>query len=501
MRGKVYLIGAGPGDPGLITVRGLECIKKADVVVYDRLASDLLLEETKETCRFIYVGKEAKNHAKTQDEINEIIYREALEGNMVVRLKGGDPYVFGRGGEEGKYLAERGIDFETIPGITSSIAGLTYAGIPITHRDYASSFHVITGHLKDEEKELDWNLLAKLKGTLVFLMGVSNLKNICENLVENGKSKETPVAIINWATTPYQKVVEGDLLDIYEKALKENITPPSLIVVGDVVKLRKDLNFFEKKTLFGKTIVITRAKSQGRESSNRLAELGAMVYEFPTIKIDEISPNLTLDEAIENIDRYTHLVLTSKNGVDIFFKRLFSLGHDARKLGKLKIAVIGPKTGKTMEIYGIRPDIISDEYVGESLVDMLKDILDEKDRILIPRAKSSRPYVVEELSKICRVDEVKIYDTLKEESNPDDMIDFLSDKEESYFIFTSSSTFKNLIDILGDGNRDILNRNKLISIGPITSDTIRRNGYEVYGEAEKYTIDGIMDILVKEGEV
>ncbi len=500
MKGKVYLIGAGPGDSSLITVKGLKCIKNADVIVYDRLANDSLLEEARENCKFIYVGKEAKNHAKTQDEINEIIYREALDGNIVARLKGGDPYVFGRGGEEGEYLIKRDIPFETVPGVTSPIGGLAYAGIPITHRDYASSFHVITGHLKDENEELNWSSLAKLKGTLVFLMGVSNLKKICENLIENGKPEDTPVAIINWATTPYQRVVEGNLSNIYEKALEEKITPPSLIAVGEVVKLRKNLNFFDKKPLFGKTVVITRAKSQKKGSVSQLKELGAITYEFPTIKIDEISPNLELDEAIENIDRYTYIILTSKNGADIFFEKLFSLGYDSRRLGGLKIGAIGPKTGKAIEKYGIKPDIIPNEYVAEALAEELKSILNGKDRVLIPRAKSARPYLVEELSKLCKVDEVKIYDTLKEQCNPDELMEFLNDKEEIYFTFTSPSTFNNFVEILGDRSKDVLGKGKIVSIGPITSKTIKQNGYKVYSEAEKYTVDGIMDILLKEGE-
>lgn len=500
MKGKVYLIGAGPGDASLITLKGLQCIKEADVIVHDRLASDSLLEEAKENCEFIYVGKKSKDHTKTQDEINEIIYKEALSGKIVARLKGGDPYVFGRGGEEGEYLVERNIPFETVPGVTSSIGGLAYAGIPITHRDYASSFHVITGHLKDESEELNWEALASLRGTLVFLMGVSNLKRICDRLIENGKDEDTPVAIVNWATTSYQKVVEGNLSNIYEKAIKEKITPPSLIVVGQVVKLRKKLNFFEEKLLFGKAIVVTRAKAQKKEFVNELKKLGATAYEFPTIEIDEISPNLKLDNAIKNIDKYTHILLTSVNGANIFFEKLFSLGYDARKLGEVKIGAIGPKTGKTIEKYGVRPDFIPEEHVSEALIKDLKKVLTEKDKVLVPRAKNARPYLVRELSKICDVDEVKTYNTIKGINKAEKLIKFLKDKKDFYLTFTSPSTFNNFVEILGDDSSDILNRGKILSIGPITSNTIREKGYEVYGEAEEYTVDGLIELLVKEGE-
>lgn len=500
MKGKVYLIGAGPGDESLITLKGLQCIREADTIVYDRLANVNLLEEAKKDCKFIYVGKKSKNHTKTQDEINEIIYKEALSGKIVARLKGGDPYVFGRGGEEGQYLVERNIPFETVPGVTSPIGGLAYAGIPITHRDYASSFHVITGHLKDEREELNWKALASLDGTLVFLMGVSNLEKICTKLMENGKAKDTPVAIVNWATTPYQKVVEGNLNNIYEKALKEKITPPSLIVVGEVVNLRRNLNFFEKKPLFGKVVVVTRAKTQKKEFIDKLKKQGAIVYDFPTIEIEEIYPNIKLKNAIENIDKYTYILLTSVNGANIFFEKLFSLGYDSRKLSGLKIGAIGTKTGKAIEKYGIKPDLIPEEHVSEALVKELEDVLTSEDSILIPRAKNARPYLVEKLSKICKVNEIKTYNTVNSRNNAEELLEFLKDKEEFYLTYTSPSTFNNFIELLDDNEEEILNKGKILSIGPITSEAIRKKGYKVYLEAEKYTVDGLLELLIKEGE-
>ncbi|MFR4766967.1 MAG: uroporphyrinogen-III C-methyltransferase [Paraclostridium sordellii] len=275
MKGKVYLVGAGPGDYKLMTLKGMECIKKSDVIVYDRLANEKYLKEAKDNCEFIYVGKASSNHALPQDQINEVITKKALEGKIVTRLKGGDPYVFGRGGEEAEFLLDNGIEFEVVPGITSAIGGLCYAGIPITHRDYSSSFHVITGHLKDDENdELNWNALANNEGTLVFLMGIANLKKISNNLIREGKSKETPVALISWATRYNQSVVTGSLENIYDIAIKEGVKPPTLIVVGDVVKLREKLNFFENKPLFGKNILVTRARTQSSTLVEKIMDLG-----------------------------------------------------------------------------------------------------------------------------------------------------------------------------------------------------------------------------------
>ena len=267
MKGKVYLVGAGPGDYKLMTLKGLECIRKSDVIVYDRLANIDYLKEAKENCEFINVGKASSNHLLPQDDINRLIADKALEGKVVTRLKGGDPYVFGRGGEEAEILREEGIDFEVVPGITSAIGGLCYAGIPITHRDHASSFHVVTGHPRNdgkETKEINWQALANVKGTLVFLMGIANLQHISENLIKEGKDKNTPVAFISWATRSNQRVVTATLENAYEVAVKENIKPPTLIVVGTVVNLREKLNFFEEKPLFGKNIVVTRCRTQSK---------------------------------------------------------------------------------------------------------------------------------------------------------------------------------------------------------------------------------------------
>ena len=298
MKGKVYLVGAGPGDYKLLTLKGLECIRKADVIVYDRLANINYLKEAKKGCEFINVGKASSHHLLPQDQINRLIADKALEGKIVTRLKGGDPYVFGRGGEEGELLKAEGIEFEVVPGVTSAIGGLCYAGIPITHRDHASSFHVITGHLRKDGKEnpeINWNALANMKGTLVFLMGVSNLKNISENLIKEGMSKDTPVAFVSWATRYNQRVVTATLEDAYEVAIREEVKPPTLIVVGTVVNLRDTLNFFEKKPLFGKSIMVTRSRSQNSKLVERIMDLGGNPIEIPTIKIEKVQDNKELE--------------------------------------------------------------------------------------------------------------------------------------------------------------------------------------------------------------
>ncbi len=498
MKGKVYLVGAGPGDYKLMTLRGLDALKKADIIIYDRLANETLLKEAKETCEFIYVGKKSSDHTMKQEDINELIAKKAEEGKTVVRLKGGDPYVFGRGGEEGEVLYERGIDFEVIPGITSAIGGLCYAGIPITHRDYASSFHVITGHLKEDGEELNWNALASLKGTLVFLMGMSNLENIVNNLMDNGKPIDTPVAIINWASRSNQRVVIGNLENIYKVVQREGIKPPSLIVIGDVVRLRDKLNYFEKKPLFGKNIVVTRARAQSSRLVEEINDLGGSTIEFPTIKINEIPDNNDLHRAIENIEKYNYIIFTSKNGVEIFFDNLFKMGFDSRKLGKAKVVAIGPATNKALVKWGIKSDIIPETYVGESIYDELKIIVKTNDNILIPRSKEARSYLVDSLSPLCNVNEVQTYETLLGNGDRDEILRYLDNDEIDYITFTSSSTVRNFIEILGMENIKKLAKTKMISIGPITSKTIQDLGLEIYKEAESYTIDGMLECLVNE---
>ena len=498
MKGKVYLVGAGPGDYKLLTLKGLECIKQADVIVYDRLANSNYLKEAKPNCEFIYVGKASSNHTLPQDDINRVIADKAKEGKIVTRLKGGDPYVFGRGGEEGQLLKEEGIDFEVVPGITSAIGGLCYAGIPITHRDHASSFHVVTGHLRDDDKEnpeINWNALANIRGTLVFLMGVANIKKISENLIKEGKSKDTPVALISWATRYNQRVITSTLEDVYETAVRENVKPPTLIAVGSVVELRDTLNFFEKKPLFGKNIMVTRSRTQSSSIVEKIMDLGGNPIEIPTIKIEKIENNTELENEISNIKDYTYLVLTSKNAVEIFFDKLEEMNLDTRALANLKVCAIGSATAKEIKSRGIIADIVPKAFVAESLFDELKDKLTKEDNILIPRAKNARDYLVDKLSEICTVKEVHTYESVIDTSKKDEILDILENEELDFITFASSSTVRNFVEIIGQDNLDKINSSKVISIGPITSATAEELNINVYKEAEKATIDKIVEAI------
>lgn len=504
MKGKVYLVGAGPGDYKLLTLKGLECIKKADVIVYDRLANSNYLKEAKPNCEFIYVGKASSNHALPQDDINRVIADKAKEGKIVTRLKGGDPYVFGRGGEEGEVLVSEGIDFEVVPGITSAIGGLCYAGIPITHRDYASSFHVITGHLRDDDKqneELNWNALANNKGTLVFLMGVANLQKISENLVKEGKSKDTPVALISWATRYNQRVVTSTLENVYETALRENVKPPTLIAVGDVVNLREKLNFFENKPLFGKSIMVTRSRTQSSSLVEKICDLGGNPIEIPTIKIEKIENNIELENEIKNISQYSYLVITSKNGVDIFFDKLGEMGLDARALYNLKVCAIGSATAKAMKDRGINADIVPKRFVAESLYEELKPILNKDDKVLMPRAKNARDFLANKINEVCEVKEVHTYETIVDDSKREEVLDILNQGHIDYITFASSSTVSNFVEIIGNENLHKLENIKVISIGPVTSATAKELNVEVYKECEESTIESMINTIIEDKEL
>lgn len=496
MAGYVYLVGAGPGDEGLITVKGMEAIEKAEVLVYDYLANPKFLKSAPKHSEKIYVGKVSGNHTMTQENINQLLVDKASEGKVVVRLKGGDPYVFGRGGEEGIYLYENGIDFEVVPGITSAIGGLAYGGIPITHRDYASSFHVITGHLKSEESELDWPVLAKLKGTLVFLMGVKNLGRITTSLMSNGKDPKTPVALVHRATTPQQRVVQGTLETIVDVVEKEAITSPSIIVVGDVVKTREKLDFMKHRPLLGKSVIVTRSRAQNSKLLSRIAGLGGNPIEMPTIEIESINQT-AMAATFDQLKDYSYIIFTSINGVEIYMDSLYEKGYDSRQMAGLKIVAIGKSTAKALETYGLRADYIPKDYVAESLVDLLKGELNEDDKVLIPRAENARSYLVDALSQLCSVDEVKTYRTVSTHEDYSDVIEGIKEDKIDYVTFTSSSTVENFVNMIG-GRVEILNNIKAVSIGPMTSKTAEKLGITIYKEAKEYTIDGIMDIIIND---
>ncbi len=503
MKGKVYLVGAGPGDYKLLTLKGLECIRKADVIVYDRLANQNYLKEAKAGCEFIDVGKASSNHTVPQDDINRIIANKAKEGKIVTRLKGGDPYVFGRGGEEGQLLKAENVEFEVVPGITSAIGGLCYAGIPITHRDAASSFHVVTGHLRDDDKEneeINWNSLANVRGTLVFLMGVANLQKISDNLIKEGKSKETPVALISWATRANQSVVTTTLGQAYETAQREKVKPPTLIVVGDVVKYREELSFFENKPLFGQNIVVTRARTQSSDLVAKISDLGGNPIEIPTIKIEKIENNIELENEIKNIQDYTYLILTSKNGVEIFIDKLEEMELDSRALANIKVCAIGDATAREIRKYGIRADIVPSKFVGEALYEELKKVITSDDKVFLPRASNARDYLVNKLNEICEAKEVHTYNTVIDTSLRNNIIDIMKNEKIDYITFASSSTVRNFVEIIGQENIDLLENTKVISIGPVTTETIHEHNINLYKESTVATINGMIDVISKDVE-
>ena len=498
--GKVYLIGAGPGDPGLLTIKAKECIENADVVVYDYLASPFLLDYAKKDAQIIYVGKKGGDHTLSQDGINQLLVDKAKLGFNIARLKGGDPFVFGRGGEEAQMLLSYGVPYEVIPGVTSAIAAPAYAGIPVTHRDHTSFVSFITGHENPDKKEsrMQWDIYARSNATLVFLMGVKNLANIAKNLINNGKSPDTPVALVRWGTTARQQTVTGTLETIVEKVKKAKLKSPAIIVIGHVVSLRNELAWFDKRPLFGKRIVITRARAQASSLVSKLSGLGAQCIEIPTIKIvppEDVTP---LKQSIENIKNYDWLVFTSVNGVKFFFDTLFDMRKDVRTLGHLKFACIGPVTKERLQDYGIISDILPETYRAESVIKAFSNIELKNRNILLPRAKKARTILPEELTQMgAKVDEVIAYETLLDIDKKEELITLLQNSKIDAVTFTSSSTVSNFISLLDSkDSRKLLKNVVTASIGPITSETARSLDIEPEIEAGEYTIQGLVDSLL-----
>jgi len=500
MNGKVFLVGAGPGDPGLITVRGVECIQKAQVIIYDYLASPQLLNHAADTAETIYVGKKGGDHTLSQEGINALIVEKAREGKWVTRLKGGDPFVFGRGGEEVEVLAAENIPFEIVPGVTSAVAAPAYAGIPLTHRSYTPTVAFVTGH-EDPTKErsgIDWPALATGIGTLVFFMGVKNLPRIIEKLIENGRPPETPVALIRWGTTTLQQTVQGTLTSIVDRVEAAGLKAPAIIVVGGVVNLRQTLRWFESRPLLGKKIVVTRARHQASDLIGRLSELGAACLECPTIAIDPPESWETLDTAIENISDYHWLVFTSVNGVQYFFDRLWVGGRDVRALGHLRTAVIGPATEKSLAGFGLSGDIVPESYRAESVIEAFKRENIRGKKILLPRAAEARPILPEELTKMgATVDEVTVYKTRIVPESGETLLTHLAGGSVDMVTFTSSSTAKNFKALLPPDNvRQLMEKVTVASIGPITTETAESLGFSVHLTAESFTIPGLCDAIV-----
>jgi uroporphyrinogen III methyltransferase/synthase len=493
-KGIVYLVGAGPGDPELITAKGLRCIRTADVLIYDYLAAKALLDHARDDCECIYVGKKGGDHTLSQDGINDLIVEKAASGKTVTRLKGGDPFIFGRGGEEAEILVSAGIPFEIVPGVTSAIAAPAYAGIPLTHREYTSTLAFVTGH-EDPTKtssSIDWSALARGIGTLVFFMGVKNLPHIVGRLIENGRDKQTPVALVRWGTTARHRTVTGTLGTIVERAREAGMKAPAIIVVGEVVNLRNTLQWFEKRPLLGKRIVITRARTQASDLVVRLSALGAECIECPTIEVIPPETWDPLDRAIDHIGRYDWLIFTSVNGVRFFFDRLHHKGLDSRALGRLRTASIGPATRQALWRYGVATDILPKTYRAESVVEAFSGESLDGVSVLLPRAREARAVLPEELARMgAWVDEVTAYRTIQASEGREALIGDLRNGRVDMVTFTSSSTAKNFKALLPEVPGDLLDGVAIASIGPITSETARAMGFHPDVTADEFTIEGL----------
>ena len=524
--GKVYLIGAGPGDPGLLTLKGKRYIEEADVLVYDHLVNKKLLEFAKDGAEIIYVGKVAGKHTKSQDDINSLLVSKTKEGKVVARLKGGDPFIFGRGGEEALELVNNGIQFEVVPGVSAATSVPAYAGIPLTHRDFNSSIALITGH-EDPSKggsKIEWKGLSTCIENLIFFMGAKNLSNIVKKLIENGRNPETPIAVIRWGTTPQQKTIVGTLNNILEKTKEKQIKPPSIIVVGKVVALREKLNWFEKKSLFGKRILITRPRGQAEIFVELLEKEGAITIQFPTIETVPPDSWDALDNAINRLDTYQWLIFTSANGVRFFMERLKANKKDIRELRGIKICAIGPKTAASINSLGIKVDAIPEKYIAEGVIEEMQKYGIKGKKILLPRASVARDILPEELKKMgAEIDVVDTYKTVKPVEKANEIKNMLKNGEIDVITFTSSSTVQNFMSYFnlpppllpfgsqgrlqegtkgrsnfnrGD-DREILKDIIIASIGPITAKTVEEFGLNNAIVSDEHTIERFTEKIIE----
>ncbi|MDN5345064.1 MAG: uroporphyrinogen methyltransferase / synthase [Clostridia bacterium] len=507
--GKVYLVGAGPGDAGLLTIKGQECLARAEVVVYDRLINPVLLDYAPKESEKIYVGKAPHRHALSQEEINALLVNLARQGKRVVRLKGGDPFVFGRGGEEALALRGQDIPYEVVPGVTAAIAVPAYAGIPVTHRGLASTVAFITGN-EDPDKEhsaINWEGLARAVDTLVFLMGMANLAPIVDRLLALGRPPDTPVALIRWGTRAEQETLVGTLASIKGQAQAAGFSNPAIIVVGQVVALRSALAWLEDKPLFSRRIVVTRPQGRAANIARRLTELGAEVLAFPAITLKPPADWAPLDAALDTVQEYDWLIFTSASAVHYFCWRLQARRRDIRTLTGIKIAAIGPATARALEERGLFPAWQPDEYVAEALAAGLGPSL-QGQRVLLPRADIARPFLAEDLRRRgAEVKEVTVYRTVSGAGEVAPLQQLLAAGRVTAVTFTSSSTVRSLLAALGGGALTLLQRVDIFCIGPITAATAREAGLTVTATAGEYTEEGLIQVILdyyalrKAGEV
>ena len=492
--GKVYLLGAGPGDLGLVTLRAKECVEHADVIIYDHLANPEVLGWARDDAEIIYAGKKPGEHALTQDEINRLLIEKARAGKEVVRLKGGDPFVFGRGAEEAKTIADVGIAFEIVPGITSAIAGPAYAGIPVTHRSENSHVTFFTGHEDPSKKEsaIDYAALAKLGGTQVMLMGVERIEAITREMIANGVRPDLPVALVRWATTGRQQTLVGTLESIAQRAVEAEFEAPAVAIFGDVVSLRKDLNWYEQRPLSGKRIVVTRTRKQAGALTSQLRALGADVIELPTIRIEPPTDLREFGQLVQDAHIYDWIVFTSPNGVDAFFEMFFKLYDDAREIGGAKIAAIGPATAQRVRDFHLHVDLQPEVFVAEAVVREFKKQGVENLRILIARAEKARDVLPRELSKLgAIVDEAFAYRTVPETRDITGARQRFLEEGADLITFTSSSTVENFLALSLAWPKGM----RVASIGPITSQTARDHGLKIDIEARRHDIGGLVEAI------
>lgn len=502
----VYLIGAGPGDPGLLTVRAKQLIETCDVVVYDYLANKEFLEYARPDAEIIYVGKKGGDHTLPQDKINELIVEKARSGRSVARLKGGDPFVFGRGGEEAEELVEAGVDFEVVPGITAGVAAPAYAGIPVTHRDHTTSVCFITGH-EDPTKEQsghNWDVYAQSTSTLVFYMGVKNLPMIAEKLIKGGRDPKTPVSLVRWGTRAEQQSFVSTLDSVAAEAERRQFAAPSIIVVGGVCSLHDKLAWFEKRPLLGKGVVVTRAREQASGLVRTLADHGAHVYEFPTIRIQPLDSYEEVENAILRLPMQDWVIFTSVNGVRHFWNQLREIGLDARVFGGLQVAAIGPATADALRERGINPDFVPEKYVAEHVVSGLLERGIAGKKVLIPRAKVAREVLPEELVKAgAEVQVLPVYETMLSQADDAEILQAMDQDKLDYVTFTSSSTVDNFFTLVdADRLREYKaahpDKAKLACIGPITAQTLQKHGFDADLQPEDYTIPALVNALLGE---
>jgi uroporphyrinogen III methyltransferase/synthase len=496
--GKVFLVGAGPGDPGLLTLRAAELLATADLVAIDALVSKEIADRVPPGTEVIHVGKRSSAHTLPQDKINALLVEEARKGRRVVRLKGGDPFVFGRGGEEAEEIAAAGIAFEVVPGISSSIAGPAYAGIPVTHRSHATSLTLVTGHESEESTGINWPVLAKLGGTVVFMMGFANLPLIVRKLIEFGMSPQKPIAVISKATTLQQRTVTGTLADIEAKIAGANLPTPALIVVGDVVKEHEIINWFETKPLFGKRVVVTRAREQASDLKRLLEESGAQVLQFPTIEIAPPDSWESLDTVVDKLADYQWVIFTSTNGVKAFFERLNRKGRDARALAGCRIAAVGETTAADLQSHGIVPDLVPPKFQSTALLPLLA--ADQKDvRTAVVRAAEGRDELIDELRKRGgTVDLAIAYQTKAADYDIEELRELIANGEIDAVTFTSASTVDHFFSKLSADERARVNSQAVLaSIGPTTSEAIRRYGKPPDIEAKNASVQALHDAVVE----